>query len=117
MQNRANILEEELLRIYQEPAIGVNYLNSYGEMNIKALVEKYRGLQPDEKDQMLEMVVSFSQSPDLSSSYISVGVLHALGKKSEVEQAYNAARGKENSESIIGHFDIGVSMAEYFFTH
>jgi hypothetical protein len=116
MQNMANILEEELLRIYQEPAIGVNYLNSYGEMNIKALVEKYRSLQPDEQDQILEMVVSFSQSPDLSASYISVGVLHALGKKSEVEQAYKAARAKGNSEIIIGHFDIGVSMADYFFT-
>ena len=33
-----NSLEEDILHLYQEPAIGASYTNTYGEENIRNLV-------------------------------------------------------------------------------
>lgn len=107
-------LEREILHLYQEPGIGASYQNTYGEVNIQALVDKYRSLPPEGMGRMLEMVVDFSTSPDLAASFVSVGVLHALGRAGEVEQAYRWAESREDGRSIISHFDIGVSIARYF---
>jgi len=107
-------LEGEILQLYQVPGIGANYLNTYGEVNIQALVDKYRSLAPDGMERMLELVVGFSTSPDLASSFVSVGVLHALGREREVEEAYRWAEGREDGPTIISHFDIGISIARHF---
>lgn len=107
-----NSLEEEILHLYQEPAIGASYTNTYGEENIQSLVKKYRSL----KDQrgMLEMLIRFSQSSDLATCFVSVGVLHALGKNEDVQKAYRWAETQEDPAQIISHFDIGKSVADYF---
>ncbi|MEE9259083.1 MAG: hypothetical protein V3U37_06035 [Nitrospinaceae bacterium] len=107
-------LEEEVLALYREPVIGATYTNTYGEENIKNLVDKYHGLNENRMKEMLELVVRYSQSQDLGSSFISVGVLHALGRRQEVEEAYRWAGGQEDEKSITSHFDIGISIAEHF---
>ena len=70
-------MKEEILHLYQEPAIGASYTNTYGEENIRNLLSKYRSLDNAGMQQMMEMVVNFSQSTDLATSFVSVGVLHA----------------------------------------
>ena len=107
-----NSLEEEILHLYQEPMIGASYTNTYGEENIQNLVGKYRSL--DEQNEMLEMVIQYSQSTDLATCFISVGVLHALGRSEDVQKAYQWAENQEDSVRIIHHLDIGKSVADYF---
>ena len=107
-----NCLEEEILHLYQEPMIGASYTNTYGEENIQNLVGKYRGL--NEPKEMLDMLIRFSQSTDLATCFVSVGVLHALGKNEDVQEAYRWAETQEDSARIINHFDIGKSVADYF---
>ena len=107
-----NSLEEEILHLYQEPAIGASYTNTYGEENIQSLVKKYRSLK--DQGEMLEMLVRFSQSSDLATCFVSVGVLHALGKNEDVQKAYRWAETQEDPAQIISHFDIGKSVADYF---
>ncbi len=109
MDNRENILH-----LYQEPAIGATYTNTYGEENIQRLVGKYRSLNEPDMQEMLEMLIRFSQSTDLATCFISVGVLHALGKNEAVGQAYRWAETQEDSARILNHFDIGKSVADYF---
>ena len=107
-------LEEDVLDLYRSPIIGASYNNTYGEENIKSLVEKYRSLDEEKMRIMQNLVVSFSKSPDLATSYVSVAVLHALGMSKDVEDAYLWAKGLDESEKFIHHFDIGKSLAEYF---
>ncbi|MFQ5450998.1 MAG: hypothetical protein ACE5E9_10235 [Nitrospinaceae bacterium] len=107
-------LEEEILLLYREPAIGASYCNTYGEENIKNLVGKYQSLDEGGMNRMREMVVDFSQSMDLTSSFVSVGVLHALGLTREVEAAYRVAGTRQDAQSYIHHFDIGKSLADHF---
>ncbi len=107
-------LEEDILRLYREPIVGANYTNTYGEENLVNLVNKYRSLLPEEMAIMRELVATFSQSPDLASSYVSVGVLRALGMNDQVAEAYTWAKSQENSGQITSHFDIGVSLADHF---
>ena len=111
--NRA-VLEEDILRLYREPIVGANYNNTYGEENLVNLVGKYRSLSPEEMEFMRELVAGYSQSPDLASSYVSVGVLHALGFIQQVEEAYAWAQSQDNSGQITSHFDIGKSLADHF---
>ena len=92
--------------------IGATYTNTYGEENIQNLVGKYRSL--NEPGKMLEILIRFSQSTDLATCFISVGVLHALGKNEYVQKAYSWAETQEDSARIISHFDIGKSVADYF---
>ena len=82
-------MEEEILRLYQEPGIGASYTNTYGEENIRNLLSKYRSLDNAGMQQMMKMVVNFSQSTDLATSFVSVGVLHALGENEGVAEAYS----------------------------
>ena len=107
-----NSLEEEILHLYQEPGIGASYTNTYGEENIQNLVGKYRNLR--EQEAMMDMLIRFSRSTDLATCFISVGVLHALGKSEDVQEAYRWAKTQEDSARIINHFDIGKSVADYF---
>ena len=107
-----NSLEEEILHLYEEPMIGATYTNTYGEENIQNLVGKYRST--NEPGKMLEILIRFSQSTDLATCFISVGVLHALGKNEYVQKAYSWAETQEDSARIISHFDIGKSVADYF---
>ena len=107
-------LEEKILHLYQEPGIGASYTNTYGEENIQNLVKEYRKLDDLNMQEMIEMVIGFSQSTDLATCFISVGVLHALGKNNEVQEAYQWAETQEDSARIISHFDIGKSVADYF---
>jgi len=107
-------LEEDILRLYREPIVGANYTNTYGESNLVNLVNKYRSLSPEEMEIMRELVTGYSQSPDLASSYVSVGVLHALGLSERVAEAYAWAKSQDNSGQITSHFDIGVSLADHF---
>ena len=109
-----NLLEEDILRLYREPIVGANYNNTYGEENLIKLVDKYRSLSPEEMQFMQELVAGYSQSPDLASSYVSVGVLHALGFSEHVDQAYAWAASQDNSGQITSHFDIGKSLADHF---
>ena len=109
-----NSLEEEVLHLYQNPMIGASYTNTYGEENIRNLVGKYRSLNEPSMLEMLEMVIRFSQSTDLATCFISVGVLHALGKNEDVQEAYRWAKNQEDPARIISHFDIGKSVADYF---
>ncbi len=109
-----NSLEEEVLRLYQEPAIGATYANTYGEENIRNLVEKYRGLDESSMQEMLEMLRRFSRSADLTTCFITVGVLHALGKNDDVQEAYRWAKTHDDPTRIISHFDIGKSVADHF---
>lgn len=108
------LLEEDILRLYREPIVGANYTNTYGEENLVNLVNKYRSLSPEDMEFMRELLAGYSQSPDLASSYVSVGVLHALGFGRQVEEAYAWAQSQENSGQIASHFDIGKSLAEHF---
>ena len=109
-----NCLEEDILHLYQEPAIGASYTNTYGEENIRNLVGKYRSLNETSMQKMLEMLIRFSQSSDLATCFISVGVLHALGKNEDVQEAYRWAETQEDPARILSHFDIGKSVADYF---
>ena len=107
-----NSLEEEVLHLYQNPMIGASYTNTYGEENIQNLVGKYRNLR--EQEAMMDMLIRFSRSTDLATCFISVGVLHALGKNEDVQEAYRWAKNQEDPARIISHFDIGKSVADYF---
>ena len=109
-------MEEEILHLYQEPAIGASYTNTYGEENIRNLLSKYRSLDNAGMQQMMKMVADFSQSTDLATSFVSVGVLHALGANEVVAEAYQWANTQEDAQRIISHFDIGKSVADYFST-
>ena len=108
-------MEEEILHLYQEPAIGASYTNTYGEENIRNLLNKYHSLDNEGRQQMIKMVVNFSQSTDLATSFVSVGVLYALGQNEGVAEAYSWANTQEDAERIINHFEIGKSVADYFF--
>lgn len=114
MSTDRKLLEEDILRLYREPIVGANYNNSYGEENLVNLVDKYRSLMSEEMEFMRELVKGYSQSPDLASSYVSVGVLHALGFSQQVEEAYAWAQTQDNSGHITSHFDIGKSLADHF---
>ena len=107
-------MEEEIQHLYQEPAIGASYTNTYGEENIRNLLDKYRSLDNEGMQKMMDMVINFSQSTDLATSFISVGVLHALGQNEGVAEAYSWANKQEDAERIISHFEIGKSVADYF---
>ena len=107
-------MEEEILHLYQEPAIGASYTNTYGEENICNLLDKYSSLDNEGMQKMMDMVINFSQSTDLATSFISVGVLHALGQNEGVAEAYSWANKQEDAERIISHFEIGKSVADYF---
>ena len=107
-------MEEEILHLYQEPAIGASYTNTYGEENIRNLLNKYHSLDNEGRQQMMKMVVNFSQSTDLATSFVSVGVLYALGQNEGVAEAYSWANTQEDAERIINHFEIGKSVADYF---
>ena len=109
-------MKEEILHLYQEPAIGASYTNTYGEENIRNLLSKYRSLDDAGMQQMMKMVADFSQSTDLATSFVSVGVLHALGENEVVAEAYQWANTQEDAQRIISHFDIGKSVADYFST-
>ena len=110
----ANLLKEGVLRLYREPVIGAGYGNTYGEENIKNLVKKYRSLNPADMQVMMDLLVDYSKSSDLASSYVSVGVLHALGMSSKVDEAYEWAKTMEDSNTFKSHFDIGKSLADHF---
>lgn len=114
MDENANSLEEEILRLYREPIIGANYGNTYGEENIQNLAKKYRSLGEAGRRAMTGLLVDYSKSSDLASSYVSVGVLHALGMRAEVEEAYEWAKSLEDPNMFTRHFDIGKSLADYF---
>ena len=114
MPESATTLEEEVLELYNSPIIGATYNNTFGEKNIKNLVEKCRDLDEQKMRIMRGLVVSYSKSPDLATSFVSVGVLHALGMSREVEDAYQWAQGLDDKEKFFHHFDIGKSLAEYF---
>ena len=114
MSADSGVLEKEILALYQEPVIGSGYANTYGEQNLVALVEKYRSLPSGDMGFMAAMVTAFSTSTDLSASYISVGVLHALGMEEQVNAAYAWAETQESAQSIAHHFDIGKSLADHF---
>ncbi len=107
-------LEEDICRLFEEPIIGASYGNSYGEENLQNLLKKYFSLNESEMETMLQVLMKYSQSDDLASSFVSVGVLHALGKKEAVASAYEWARAHDDGKSIVSHFDIGVSLADYF---
>ena len=108
--------EEEALRFYREPAVGSSNSNSYGEENIQNLVSFYQSLDESGRSQMKEMVTDFSKSGDLATSYISVAVLHALGMKNSVNEAYKWAKTQDEAISYSRHFDIGISLADYYFS-
>ena len=114
MTETSDSLDEEILHLYHLPAIGSGYSNMYGEENIVNMVEKYRGLNDSGKARMQEMVVGFSESMDLSSSLVSVAVLHALGMEQAVHNAYRLADDRDDAQSIKHHFDIGISIADHF---
>tara|TARA_Y100000588_G_scaffold63634_1_gene63247 strand:+ start:120 stop:452 length:333 start_codon:yes stop_codon:yes gene_type:complete len=107
-------MEEEILHLYQEPGIGASYTNTYGEENIRNLLKKYHSLDEVGMEKMMEMVLNFSQSTDLATSFVSVGVLHALGQTEGVAEAYRWANTQEDAQRIISHFEIGKSVADYF---
>ncbi len=112
-----NGLEEEILELYREPVIGSGYGNTYGEQNLVALVEKYRKLNDEGMLFMSDLITAYSTSTDLAASYISVGVLHAIGMKDEVKKAYDWAMTQDEAASITSHFDIGKSLADYFISN
>ena len=114
MTETSDSLHEEILHLFQEPAIGSGYANMYGEENIVKLVEKFRGLEDSAKVRMREWVVGFSESEDLSTSFVSVAVLHALGMQDDVQNAYRLAESRDDATSIKHHFDIGISIADHF---
>jgi len=106
--------QEGLLDLYRIPIIGATYTNTYGEENIRNLVAKYRSLDEEKMLIMRGLITDYSKSPDLATSFVSVGVLHALGMHKEVGEAYAWAKGLDEKEKFIHHFDIGKSLAEYF---
>jgi len=114
MIENSDSLEEEILKLYREPVIGSGYANMYGEVNIVNLVNMYRTMSDEAMARMRNMVVDFSRSPDLASSFVSVAVLHALGMKQEVENAYRLAENHDEAQSFKYHFDIGISLADHF---
>ena len=114
MSKSTTTLEEEVLELYRSPIVGASYNNTFGEENIQSLVEKCRNLDEKKMRIMQGLVVLYSKSPDLATSFISVGVLHALGMSREVEDAYQWAQSLDDKEKFIHHFDIGKSLAEYF---
>lgn len=114
MTDTSNSLDEEIYQLYQEPAIGSGYSNMYGEENLQRLVEKYRSLNSADQARMRDLVVSFSGSVDLASSFVSVAVLHALGMDDAVKRAYLKAESRDDAESFQQHFDIGISLADHF---
>ena len=107
-------MEEAILQLYQEPGIGASYTNTYGEENIRNLLNMYYSLDHAGMQQMIKMVLNFSQSADLATSFVSVGVLHALGQNEGVAEAYRWANTQEDAQRIISHFEIGKSVADYF---
>ena len=62
------------------------------------------------------MISDFSKSGDLATSYISVAILHALGMKNSVSEAYEWAKTQDDEVSYSRHFDIGISLADYYFS-
>ena len=114
MSDIAPKLKEQILSLYHEPVIGSGYANQYGEENMVRLVETYRGLNEADRVQVKTLIVDFSLSPDLATSLVSVGVLHALGDSENVDAAYSQARTRDDASSVIHHFDIGKSLAEHF---
>ena len=114
MSESTTTLEEEVLELYRSPIIGASYNNTFGEENIQSLVEKCRNLSEEKARKMQALVVSYSKSPDLAISFVSVGVLHALDMSREVEDAYQWAQNLDDKEKFIHHFDIGKSLAEHF---
>ena len=107
-------LEEEILHLFREPAIGSGYANLYGEENMIRLVEKYRSLDEADRHHMGTMIADFSLSGDLGTSLVSVAVLHALGRHEQVEAAYRQAQTRDDAQSVIHHFEIGKSLADHF---
>lgn len=114
MSDPEDSLTEQVRALYREPAIGSSYSNTYGEENIRTLVDKFRSLDEAGMSRMLQLVVDFSKSPDLASSFISVAVLHALGREEEVEEAYRLAKTRDDAPNFLSHFDIGKSLADHF---
>ena len=114
MSDRQEQLEEEVLRLYREPIVGANYANTYGEENLVNLVNKYKSLSAEDMEFMKGLVSGYSQSEDLTCSYVSVAVLHALDLNEQVQQAYQWAAAQDNPQNITSHFDIGKSLAEHF---
>lgn len=114
VMNDIDILKEGIQQLYREPIIGAGYGNTYGEENIKNLVKKYRGLKTDDAQTMMGLLVDFSKSSELAICYVSVGVLHALGMKEKVVDAYAWAETMEDSSLYTSHFDIGKSLADHF---
>ena len=114
MTETSDSLDEEIYHLYQEPAIGSGYANMYGEENLLGLVKKYRSLNAKDQARMRELVVSFSESIDLASSFVSVAVLHALGMDDAVKKAYRLVESRDDAESFQRHFDIGISLADHF---
>jgi len=114
MSDRQEQLEEEVLRLYREPIVGANYANTYGEENLVNLVNKYKSLSAEDMEFMKGLVSGYAQSEDLTCSYVSVAVLHALDLNEQVQQAYQWAAAQDNPQNITSHFDIGKSLAEHF---
>ena len=106
-------LEDEITELYSEPSVGASIINTYGEENIRNLLQMYRSLTDPDLGNMLELVRRYSQSGDLNTCYISVAVLHALGEKDDVVAAYAWAETQDDPKIFTQHFDIGVSLAEY----
>ena len=106
-------LEEEISALYEEPGIGASNINTYGEENIRSLLEKYKELNENDSEAMFNMLKDYSLSEDLASSFVSVAVLHALGKSQAVEEAFNLARTRSDADLFINHFEIGKSIADY----
>ena len=111
--HNASLLKEEILRLYREPVIGSGYGNMYGEENIKNLVKKYRSLNPTDMLLMMELLVAYSKSSELSASYVSVGVLHGLGMKNKVADAYEWAKTTADFKLFASHFDISKLLANH----
>ena len=114
MPDSISTLKEDVLNLYREPSIGATYANTYGEENIRNLVGKYRSLSDEGMREMRHLVIAYSKSSDLAASFISMGVLHALGMAEEVEEAYCWAEDLDEAERFTHHFDIGKSVAEHF---
>ena len=106
-------MEDEISNLYIHPAIGASNTNTYGEENIKNLLEKYRSLKEPDSEKMIEIVKVYSQSGDLISSFVSVAVLHALGMNEEVDAAYDWAKTQNDARLYSSHFDIGIYIADY----
>ena len=75
MTESAVILEEEVLRLYREPIIGASYSNTFGEENIKNLVNMYRELEEEKMIIMQNFLVSFSKSSDLATRKVRIIII------------------------------------------